>query len=608
MKRISKVIIAILFLIGIGFISQRIFIDSKNKEVPIATSLTEDKAEVKEDIARTIERGTAQDNHINLCDTLEIQKQIVDLLSTKENMYPSNDTASNNSTDSCDNNTGNYNNSTINNDKVVNKDSNKISIKTLSEMYAAYESPKAFNEDTTNSILNLAPIENMSQNNLKNKYDTLDTTETSISTDNPYQIVIPDTDKYTDDLNKIILRYIASFESEDNLNKYTVEDINNLSIIKDLINIDVLRSNLVASDSNEFAIQCSFKLLWNDAYGDTPAYKYDWGDIKDEYIYCDWTILVKHISDNTYQIEGIAKTSDIVSAFTAKYPENNYLKQLKVIETESTKDCSYIIKNNNLYVSYDGGSQWKLVPITMEELLHRGDCLTNLINNYYDDPSNFYLEEESYYITPQKTVFVYGGSSKIPLSIISSNDAGNTWTRTVVDADLVSNLDFGVRRTFISFSGNDDCGYLVVAGGRLMYQEENIVYKTTDGGTTWNNLSVVNFDNPVHSLTISAAFSTDKIGFITMRGSQDRTIWYTIDGGSTWKTLTFNEKPESPYTIDFAYVKPFDENIGTIYVGTNDLEQPNYYKYVSDDYGITWRFVGVVNTVRFISELQKKGI
>jgi len=303
-------------------------------------------------------------------------------------------------------------------------------------------------------------------------------------------------------------------------------------------------------------------------------------------------------SDNGSEI---AQPSDTIPASTTKYPEDNNLKQQNVIETLSSKDCSYIIRNDNLYISYDGGSQWKLVPITLEELLDRGDGLIPLLYKYYDDSSNFYLEDESYYITPQKTVFVYGGSSEIPLSMISSNDGGNTWTKTVVDTTLD-----GVRRTFISFSENGDYGNLVVAGNRTMHSEISTIYKTNDGGCTWSKVNYNSWDDSYHFLTISATFSTDKIGFITTKGSQD--AFYTLDGGLTWNPLLFKEKPESLYDLNFAYVKNFVGNKGTIYVGTYDLEKPYYYKYVTDDYGLTWKFIGVEDTVKYLSELQEYGI
>lgn len=627
MKRIYKVIIAIVLLLLVGFAAERILAktnnNNNNNNGQVAVSSSDNKTEVKEETKKAVGGQTSQDSKTSVSNTTEAQT-IVSPVITENRVIASNDITSvtnngnvqedtnvDNTDVSNDGNLSNnnltndnVNNDNVNGDNAGNNNSTVITPKTISEIYASIVKPEAFNGSSVNSILNLEPLDANNQSNyLPSEQNAADASTLSALINNPYQIVVKEGDPYTDYLDDFVSRFIGSFESQDLLTKSSIDDINELAVISDVYKIETLNCNVVAGNSNEFAIQCAFRTFENNIRvynGANVIFKNGWGNIKGEYLYCDWTFLVKRVSDSIYQIEGISQTNDVISAFTAKYPDNNYMKQLKVIDVDSTKDCLYEIYKDQLYVSYDKGGQWKQVPITIEELLGHGDGLIPKLIKYKNDPYNFYLDEESYYITPEKTVFVYGGNSEIPLSIIISTDGGNTWTRTVVSNSMV-----GARRTFISFSEDGNCGYLVVGAYRTMHAELTFIYKTTDGGKSWSFVSSPDLGGGYHTLTVSATFSTDSIGFITMGGSQDQSVWYTMDGGMTWQNFIFGEKPESEYSVSMAYIKPFVGNKGVIYVGTYDLEKPYYYKYVSEDYGKTWRLVGLVNTVQFLSELQQ---
>ena len=77
----------------------------------------------------------------------------------------------------------------------------------------------------------------------------------------------------------------------------------------------------------------------------------------------------------------------------------------------------YKIEGETLSISYDNGGTWKSVPITMDQLFGE-DTQTDRIS----------LLSGSYYIAPDKTFFVYGGREKMPVTMIVSEDAGETWT------------------------------------------------------------------------------------------------------------------------------------------------------------------------------------
>lgn len=153
--------------------------------------------------------------------------------------------------------------------------------------------------------------------------------------------------------------------------------------------------------------------------------------------------------------------------------------------------------------------------------------------------------------------------------IFSSPDSGNSWTK-VYD-----------RSGFASFEmlqfPDSETGY--TAGG-IAYDATNygIMAKTTDGGNTWQN---INF--PFHAIT-AMSFINDNIGFVIMdmdSGDVARTyaggcdLYKTENGGNTWQIV--NKNIFSNYYNDYAadlYFKNEQEGFvlggdGGIYHTTN---------------------------------------
>ena len=78
---------------------------------------------------------------------------------------------------------------------------------------------------------------------------------------------------------------------------------------------------------------------------------------------------------------------------------------------------------------------------------------------------------------------------------------------------------------------NDEVGYLLAGNNKGGYAE---VYKTVDGGHTWQDLNLIEREIPY-----GLFFLNEKEGWISYFANQGN-ILKTIDGGKTWASITFD--------------------------------------------------------------------
>ena len=186
-----------------------------------------------------------------------------------------------------------------------------------------------------------------------------------------------------------------------------------------------------------------------------------------------------------------------------------------------------------------------------------------------------------------------------------STDAGITWTTSVIDTNLASGL---VDITFLSESNGFITGYHAynggmresivlhtldggntwtkvfsdtIIGGRIwkiqfidslygvgsiepMYKDTVAMIKTTDGGNTWQLITVG------HANAWASGWGTQGIGFVNRQkgwvGGYYNGMFETNDGGLTWDTLGVNQECDRFFLID-----------STMYVSANTV-----YKYSSN--------------------------
>lgn len=256
-------------------------------------------------------------------------------------------------------------------------------------------------------------------------------------------------------------------------------------------------------------------------------------------------------------------------------------EKMKQKETEMrNKGCEYFVFDKKVKVTYDKGEHWVEVPVDIDKLTERAEEVK--------DKSK--LQEGSYYISPNKIAFVYGGTQENPVTVLSSDDKGKTWKRQAIE-----NSTRGSRMEFIGFSSKDN-GYIVVSGDRTMSFEITYVYLTKDGGKTWTQ---VGDPSKATSVRITGAtFSTDKIGFICYKStSKYPSVYFTKDSGTTWKKL---EIP-LPKEYEGIFVTPlspkFNGAKGVLIVDQGedgDFGQGKKARFISEDYGLSWNFDKVI--------------
>lgn len=316
------------------------------------------------------------------------------------------------------------------------------------------------------------------------------------------------------------------------------------------------------------------------------------GIIEDHKIKCQWVLYFeKEITDQGTIVYTVSKKQR-PSAYDLEKYQTSGEKEIDEYEQEyvneipfEEKQYTYKIEDNNCFVSYDGGSTWSLVPIELETLVEVGDG-----NSYYNQ-----LQEGSFIISPEKTAFVFGGTRETNLSIIYTDDIGDTWNTSIISEQISSN-----RIKFCSFPSNN-IGYVIATTDRTMSQEAQTIFKTTDGGKTWVEIGY----GPSTWTLYSSNFIDENIGFMSypkVEGAETN-FYRTIDGGKSfepiklpvymeeWMGLTYEPfiQPEAPYL----------EN-GTLYILVNQGAQGDFKggtlkaKYKSDDLGETWIFEELV--------------
>jgi photosystem II stability/assembly factor-like uncharacterized protein len=176
--------------------------------------------------------------------------------------------------------------------------------------------------------------------------------------------------------------------------------------------------------------------------------------------------------------------------------------------------------------------------------------------------------------------------------IYRSLDAGKTWT----NMGLRDSKHIG--RVVID-SRNPNIVYAAVLGHLWGPNKERGVFKTNDGGKTWNNVLFINEDTGVIDLAMdpaspmilyAAAYQRRRTPWGFNGGGPGSAIYKTVDGGATWNKLTkgLPEGITGRIGLDI-YLR--DPNI--IYAL---VENAKGGAFRSDDRGETWRKVSDVNS------------
>ena len=133
--------------------------------------------------------------------------------------------------------------------------------------------------------------------------------------------------------------------------------------------------------------------------------------------------------------------------------------------------------------------------------------------------------------------------------VYRSTDGGESWTHTGLDAT-------GRISRIVTHPSDPDTAWVAALGHLYGPQEERGVFRTTDGGETWERVLFVDDNTGASEVVISPANpSLLFAGMWQMRmwtwgresGGPGSGIFRSRDGGDTWERLEGNGLPERPW-------------------------------------------------------------
>ncbi len=210
---------------------------------------------------------------------------------------------------------------------------------------------------------------------------------------------------------------------------------------------------------------------------------------------------------------------------TVSFPANSKaaIKAIYFIDENKGWVLSSESKKAKLYHTSDGGSNWT-IQIT-------------------EDNSDL---ESMHFLSETKAICV--GGVKNALAIYSTND-GINWTKSQMPSFTVSYSKLDLHDIFIM---NETNAFIVGYGTSSVGLQPSILLKSTDGGLTWN-FQDQNENNKVYTNLYGVTFKNDTEGLaIGGDATNGYVIYKTTDGGTNWQNspFPFGFTPKSVYSIN----------------------------------------------------------
>jgi photosystem II stability/assembly factor-like uncharacterized protein len=178
--------------------------------------------------------------------------------------------------------------------------------------------------------------------------------------------------------------------------------------------------------------------------------------------------------------------------------------------------------------------------------------------------------------------------------IYKSLDAGKTWQKM----GLAATHHIG---RIVIHPKNPEIVYAAALGHLWGPNPERGVYKTTDGGKTWNQVLKINDDTGVSDIAMdpespdtlyAGAYERRRTPFGFNGGGPDSAIYKTVDGGATWKKLTKGLPYENGGDTGRIGLDIYRKDSNIVYAVVQH-EKGGTYR--SEDKGETWKKMGDTN-------------
>ncbi len=241
-------------------------------------------------------------------------------------------------------------------------------------------------------------------------------------------------------------------------------------------------------------------------------------------------------------------------------------------------------KPYTFYMGATGGGLWKT-----DDFGHSWD---NISDGYFPTPS---IGAISVYQPDPNIIYVGTGSDGLRSNVITgkgvfkSTDEGKSW-------ELIGLENTGQIGSVEIHPGNPDVVYVAAIGQAFGKNEERGVFKTVDGGETWDKVFYHSDSVGVSDLEMApddpntlyiGAWRGERKPWTIISGSTEGGVYKSTDGGESWTKLENGLPTALTGKIDFA-VSPADPDVVYANIEASE-EQGGLYR--SNDRGESWEFV-----------------
>ncbi|MFK8037237.1 MAG: T9SS type A sorting domain-containing protein [Crocinitomicaceae bacterium] len=188
----------------------------------------------------------------------------------------------------------------------------------------------------------------------------------------------------------------------------------------------------------------------------------------------------------------------------------------------------------------------------------------------------------------------FGGGSKLGNGIYRSGDAGTTWSQIGLEQT-------GIVTEVVLHPTNPDIIFAATLGNTYEKTNERGVYKTIDGGLTWNNVLFLSDSSGVMDLVMdpsdpdvlyASGYNRINLPYKSVIKGPESDVYKTTDGGNNWAQLTNGLPNTEESRVGLAIAASNPDTVYAIYVSGSTQELKDVYR--STDSGLNWAPLNVI--------------